>query len=769
MRNRPKGTSMRSQNTTSPSQAQTPPVTEITFRRLREYGYKNILPIIPAHAPLHEKSRLAKLAGTSSDARGKTPGIERNGKWTGLGEWQTIVATDEQLDEWSSMGAGVGLRMGDGLISVDIDAADLGTANAIEADALDILGPSPMRVGRWPRRALFYSITEDVPYQWIAFAGADGDDEKIEIAAHGRQMVVAGVHPKTGKQYAWRRPLVALDKLTCITPQKLADFIASQEAKLPRAKHSKHEAAAERQNIDQAGLLGKPEMVERAAKALPNNRDLFPDRDDYIRVGVALKAALPYDERLAFDLWCDWAAKDEGGTPELWEKDWGGIKPPYGLGAGWLYEKADRFGSDGKFSVAEIWFDDLDDPDNPLATLPSRETTAAPIIRATPYDFPEPGRIQPRQWLYGQHYIRKFVSATVAPSGVGKSSLEIVEALAMTSGKPLLGVEPKGQFRVWLWNGEDPRDELDRRIAAAMLHYGLSSDDIGDRLFVDSGRDTEILLASDTREGAKISVPVAQAVLHQIQENRIDVLQIDPFVSSHRVSENDNGAIDAVTKQWAKIADVGNCSVELVHHVRKLNGQEITVEDSRGASALLATSRSARAISRMTRKEGLKLGLEAAHKRLFRFGDGKNNLALPADDKTRWFELVNRSLGNGPGDAANAFLNGDQVGVVTSRIVSSEAAEVDCDKQAAALDIIRAGEWRRDVRAGEAWVGVAIAQAMGLDVQDAEDKGRISAIVSGWIKSNVLVEFNAKDTGRKQRTFVRVAEGQDVLDNNIFG
>ena len=65
------------------------------------------------------------------------------------------------------------------------------------------------------------------------------------------------------------------------------------------------------------------------------------------------------------------------------------------------------------------------------------------LLRATPYSWPDCASIQPREWLYGRQLIRKFVSATIAPSGVGKSSLLIAEALSMVSGRALLhGVRP---------------------------------------------------------------------------------------------------------------------------------------------------------------------------------------------------------------------------------------------------------------------------------------------------------------------------------------
>ena len=114
----------------------------------------------------------------------------------------------------------------------------------------------------------------------------------------------------------------------------------------------------------------------------------------------------------------------------------------------------------------------------------------------------DPANIPQRDWLYGRLLIRKFVTATVAPGGLGKSTLITVEALAQVSGKDILGVTPKGQLRVWLWNLEDPQEETQRKIQAAAMHYGLKPEDIGDRLFVDSGRDRPLVIATMSRRTA---------------------------------------------------------------------------------------------------------------------------------------------------------------------------------------------------------------------------------------------------------------------------
>ena len=43
----------------------------------------------------------------------------------------------------------------------------------------------------------------------------------------------------------------------------------------------------------------------------------------------------------------------------------------------------------------------------------------------------------------------------------------------MASGQNLLGVAAIRPMRVWYWNGEDPQEELERRVLAICLHYNI--------------------------------------------------------------------------------------------------------------------------------------------------------------------------------------------------------------------------------------------------------------------------------------------------------
>src|SRR5262249_19665623 len=149
--------------------------------------------------------------------------------------------------------------------------------------------------------------------------------------------------------------------------------------------------------------------------------------------------------------------------------------------------------------------------------------------------------------------------------GVGKTNLVIAEILEMVTGRALLGGKAPRPCRVWYYNAEDPRDEIDRRIAAACLHYGIMAKDLAGRLFVDTGREQKIIVASETRLGVKIAEPIVAAVTATIRTNKIDVFIVDPFVASHEVSENDNMKINKVARVYAdQIADPCNCATELV-------------------------------------------------------------------------------------------------------------------------------------------------------------------------------------------------------------
>ena len=390
--------------------------------------------------------------------------------------------------------------------------------------------------------------------------------------------------------------------------------------------------------------------------------------------------------------------------------------------------------------------------------------TASPqplLIPATPYVWIDPANIPLRAWLYGRILIRKFVTATIAPGGLGKSSLITAETLAQVSGKDLLGVTPNGQLRVWLWNLEDPQEETQRKIQAAAKHYRLKPEDIGNRLFVDSGRDRPLVIATTAGNGGPMIVrPVVDALVAEIIDKQIDVLTIDPFVSCHELPENDNTMQDMLVKEWGRVAERGNCAVHLVDHTRKMSGfeSEVTTESSRGAKAKTDAARVVRVVNRMSQEDGEKAGVQN-HRLYFRTYNDKANLAPPAD-KSDWFELKSVDLGNGPGiEVGGVRFNapGDSVGVVKRWEWPDPLAGMTGQDFERVAAVIRRGKWRENVQA-KAWVGRAVAEALGLDASNKAHRAKIVGMLKMWLAAGSLIVVEGQDENREVKKFIEVRE-----------
>jgi hypothetical protein len=385
-------------------------------------------------------------------------------------------------------------------------------------------------------------------------------------------------------------------------------------------------------------------------------------------------------------------------------------------------------------------------------------------ITATPYVWRDPSTIPPRDFLYGDHIVRRYVSGIISMGGVGKTSEVQVEIAAMVTGRDLLGVKPKRSYRVWYINLEDPLDEIDRRFAAIFKHYGITREDIGNRLFMDSGRNKNFIIARMGKNGLEFDKDVLADIEATICANKIDYLVADPFVNLARFPENDNNAMAALIEALAGIGERQNCAVGLPHHVRKgasggHNGGH-TVEDARGAGALVNSCRNVRVLNIMTKEEGEKADVER-HRSYFRIDNGKANLAPPPED-SEWRKIVSVDLDNAMGDCP-----ADLVGVVTLWEWPDPLAQLTvADLCAAQKAVSQGGPWRKDVQAKN-WVGKPIAQALGLDIKSKADVTKVKGALKIWTGNGMFKEVEGKDDKRNARTFIEVGiranDGETVV------
>jgi hypothetical protein len=285
----------------------------------------------------------------------------------------------------------------------------------------------------------------------------------------------------------------------------------------------------------------------------------------------------------------------------------------------------------------DIDLDSFDTPDAP---------EAAPDW-PTLYDMFDEASIEPRRWIYAHHYLRSFVSVLASAGGIGKTSLQIVEALAIVTGRPLLGEEVKERTNVWIVNLEDPLEEIQRRVLAAMRHYGIKPAEVEGRLFVNAGRDFSLKFGIQTREGVLPNTKLVEYLCAKIPEKQIGCVFIDPFVGAHNINENDNMAVNAIVAEIRRVADETKCAIGLVHHIRKGNGEDASIDSVRGAGSLIGAARAARVVNKVSEDDAMKLGVDMDKaKGIFRVDDGKANLAPPAD-KSTYRQMIGVKIDNG--------------------------------------------------------------------------------------------------------------------------
>ena len=375
-------------------------------------------------------------------------------------------------------------------------------------------------------------------------------------------------------------------------------------------------------------------------------------------------------------------------------------------------------------------------------------------LQKGPTPFAYPATIPRRRFVLGRHYIRKNLSATIAQGGIGKSSLVIVEALAIVTGRSLLGVEPGERANVWYWNGEDPREELDRRIVAATRHYEIPHDEVEGRLFVDSGKDMEIVVAKQAKNRpAEIMHETIDLIVEHIRIREIGVAIFEPLILTHGVDENDNNAAAIVAKIFTTVASVTGCAIEVCHHSRKTGGNAVTAEDARGASALVWAARSVRTLNNMTAEEAKNINVKNRYA-YFRVDNGKANLTARSENAD-WYKFESVALGNG--DPEDPHDVGDKVGVVTAYDFPDLMQNVTvAHLRAAQAAVAKGGPWRKDVRAGASWVGVPIAAAMGLDLNDEAHKATVKEALRRWLLNRMFVEVEGRTKDHKPCVLIEV-------------
>lgn len=441
-----------------------------------------------------------------------------------------------------------------------------------------------------------------------------------------------------------------------------------------------------------------PAEVAAALRIIPNDNE---DYDSWVRVGLAVYGATGGSDE-GFEAWDRWSEKSgkycAHTTAKRWEKFH--RSPPNAIGAGTIFHMANEADPDwrtqynaevdasaqkafaegaGAFA-AELW------PERPVEAveepkaepaggeLPSDDEARSSTAGEAELDDAARGKppsalgewnagiddwtIPPRRWLLGNVFCRSFVSALIADGGIGKTALRIAQALSLATRKQLTGEKVFQRCRVLFVSLEDDRNELRRRVRAAMLHHGITDAEVDGWLF---------LAAPEGKAGKLVTVhprtkrPAIAAMKAEIEavvtSEKIDLLILDPLVKAHDVEENDNSAMDVVIQTLSSLAVDHDIAVDVLHHTSKGAADPGNADRGRGASAVKNGARLVYTLTQMSTDEAERFGVDESERRSHvRVDSGKVNITPPLE-RAQWFKIVGVPLGN----ADALYPNGDRV------------------------------------------------------------------------------------------------------------
>lgn len=367
------------------------------------------------------------------------------------------------------------------------------------------------------------------------------------------------------------------------------------------------------------------------------------------------------------------------------------------------------------------------------------------VWRVEDADDLDDGPIPPREWLLGAVLCRGYFSVLVAAGGTGKSSLALAWALSLATGRPLTGDHVHHRCRVLLVTAEDGRDELRRRLRAARIHHGIAAIGAGWlNILVLTG--SGVTLVRRGKHGQMVETDAGKRIAEAMKQSSSDVVILDPWVKLSGAPENENDAVDHVTRILVRIADECRGAVLALHHPRKGMAAPGDIDAARGAGALIASGRVGLTLTPMSADEAGRMGIsEEERRRLIRLDDGKANLALRGA-ATRWYRLASVNLENG----TPAYPNGDNVQAIERWEAPSTWDGLPSELLNRILDDIDAG-----MPDGERYSSAPRATdraAWRVVKRHAPDKsdGQSREVIKAWLKTGLLLVEEYESPSRRE-------------------
>ena len=353
----------------------------------------------------------------------------------------------------------------------------------------------------------------------------------------------------------------------------------------------------------------------------------------------------------------------------------------------------------------------------------------------------DPPSLPPRQWLLGSALLRGQATLLGSPGGTGKTALAVAMALAVITGRrDICGLHSFLRGKVWFITLEDDLDELDRRIAAAMLEHKVAPADVGRDLWVNH---PDLTLLTQGRDHAARLTDDVDLLIDYIRQSDFLLVVIDLLVKAHKLEENSNDHMDALITAANQIARETRAAVLLPHHFRKdsaLGGRDAI----RGGGALVDGARIALTMLGMSAAEAGGFGVpEDDAGRYVRLANAKANMT-PKARAEDWYELVSVPLGNTgvdplypSGDEVQAIVPWQQPKLMDGMDHAVMAAIFGRLGDASVIFHEKDGNHRN-------WVGTVVMTLA------SKNRDQARRIIQLWLDSGTLVPTPYKTSKREQ-------------------
>jgi hypothetical protein len=275
---------------------------------------------------------------------------------------------------------------------------------------------------------------------------------------------------------------------------------------------------------------------------------------------------------------------------------------------------------------------------------PVRMATETASYRFEPRSFT--GEIPPpRPWAYGNFLMYGAVTGIAAPPGVGKTTFSVQLGIAFSLDMKLGPWDkvPGGGGKVWLYNGEEPQEELDRRFMAASCELGVEDHVAANRFFYNSGLDEPLQFVRVDPQTKEIQRhPDTDKIIEIIKAQGVRLFIVDPLIEFNGATEDGEG-LKAAGSVLREIANACQCAVLFFHHTPKASTSDTAAGDMnamRGGGPLIGSARFVSTMFAMSLKDADDYDVPKNERHKYvRFDDAKANMTVMSGEPQWWIKL----------------------------------------------------------------------------------------------------------------------------------